>query len=88
MHAAQDKAHFPVDQLAYVYNKANGDVVEMHHVRVGSDDVYAGGGVEVQIFQMNAFVAESSPHACVQRRGAYYNLMPAACITCPGCRVI
>jgi hypothetical protein len=46
LHAAQDKAHFPVDQLAYVYNKANGDVVEMHHVRVGSDDVYAGGGVD------------------------------------------
>jgi hypothetical protein len=46
LQAAQDNAHFPVDQLAYVYNKANGDVVEMHHVRVGSDDVYAGGGVD------------------------------------------
>lgn len=55
MHAAQDKAHFPVDQLAYVYNKANGDVVEMHHVRVESDDAYAGGGVELQIFSNECF---------------------------------
>jgi len=40
-----DEAHFPVHQLAYVYNKANGDVVEMHHVRVESEDVFAGGDV-------------------------------------------